>query len=460
MDFEGEITNKKLPRDIAMERAIIASILIDPNMADVALSLISENKFYDKTLSLCFRAIKDLRNDKNQEIDAMTIRSKMLTYEGVDENELNIDYFKKLLDLLIEPYNIKSYCEKVNDQYIKRQIIKLTSELSVDCYQNRKDTDDVLEYGQRVLYDLAKRKDEEDYYLVRDLIKPVLEKIEEAQKTKDGITGVPTGYRDIDEWTQGFQKTDLIVIGARPSAGKTAFALNLAYNMSHKFNKKVAFFSMEMSAEALVQRLLSMESRIPSEKLRSGRLSQDDWDDIVLATEKIAGENLIIDNTSQLTIAELRSKCRKIKRERGLDIVMLDYIQLMHAGLDDYNATRKSMDRLISNRQEEVAEISRSLKALAKELDVPFVALAQARRSAEGKQETQLSDLKESGAIEQDADLVMFIERNQKKDTDEENVAESNKTIINVAKHRNGRTGFITLRFDKATTKYYDFVKG
>lgn len=465
--MDNNSLKNEVPHSYDDERAILSCIFQNAEVVDTALSLVDHKKFYTKRFSLMFECIEEL-SSSYQNIDIITVTNKMLSKIDNDKSKnekeqkyrnitVDINLFRdEILNAPINTQHIKDYCEVVNVCYLKRQTIKISENILSDCNRKDKDILEILEAGQKAYFDLAKRTDQKDYYTVDKIMEDVLNKIREASLTKDGITGIATHFREIDLWTAGFQRSDLIIIAARPSQGKTSFALNLALNMSNSGNK-VAFFSIEMPRVAIGERLLSMQSKISSEKLRSGRLNNQDWDDIVYSAERLNLPNLIIDDTSYLTIPELRSKCRKIQNEVGLDVVMLDYIGLMHAGIENYRGDRdRNVARLINNRQEEIAEISRSLKALAKELNVPFIALAQASRSAEEKKETQLSDIRDSGAIEQDADIVIFLERKSEDGSEQNSDAEDNIVTINIKKHRNGRTGKIKLVFDKKTTKYKD----
>lgn len=297
---------------------------------------------------------------------------------------------------------------------------------------------------------------------LNELISAVIEKVNENAKNKKTIWGLETGFKKLDAITNGFQKQDLIIIASRPSVGKTSLALNLAYNMA-KTGKKVGFFSLEMGGEPLIQRLLSMEAVVPSELIRSGQLSDAQWDRIMSTSVELEkhSKNIILNTNSFLTIAELQNKCRKLKSENNLDCIIIDYLQLMHVGRGDYNG-KNNYSKNINTRQEEVAEISRALKGLAKDLDIPVIALAQANRASEKNAVSQLSDIKESGQIEQDADLVIRIEKHEFEDP---NVAQnqevngdyiSDTVTLNILKNRNGKTGKVPLRFVRTTAKFYN----
>ena len=457
-------SQRKEPYDLEAERAVIGCMLNYTEVIDVVIGMMSGNEFHSNIYRFIFECITDLQNNYVN-VDLVTVRNKMIQ-KGMDEKQLTNEFFIDIIDSSATASNIRDYCDIVKDKYILRKTIETCDKTRVMCYENALDSKEILEVAEKSLFDLSKRKGQKDFVTVKDLMPEVLQQINEASKTKDGITGVRTGYRDIDNVTAGFQKSNFIVLAARPGEGKTSLALNLAYNMVKLHNYNVAFFSLEMAGIELAMRLTAMESRLSSDKLRSGRLTDEQFDLLInTAVARLGLSNLLIDDTSYLTIAELRSKCRKLQMEKGIDIIMLDYLQLMHAGLDEYqidkygNTKPTSNKRLINNRQEEVAEISRSLKGLAKELNIPIIALAQVKRpESENRKgrKPQLSDLRESGAIEQDADIVMFINKEAEENLMDESY-DNDRTEIIFAKHRNGRTGSIYLRFDKSTTKFHNY---
>ena len=461
--FSNEIKTKE-PYDLEAERAIIGCMINYSEVIDVVIGMMSKEEFHSNVYKFIFECITELQNSFIN-VDLVTLRNKMIQ-KGMKEEELTNEFFIDLIDSSATSSNIKDYCNIVKDKYVLRKTIETCDNTRIMCYENQRESKEILEITEKALFDLSKRRGQKDFVTLKEIMPDVINQVSDAAKTKDGITGIKTGYRDIDNVTAGLQKSNFIVIAARPGEGKTSLALNLAFNMAKQHNYKVAFFSLEMSSGELAMRIAAMESRISSDKLRSGRLT-DDQIDLFLntTTTRLNITNLLIDDTSYLTIAELRSKCRKLLIEKGIDIVMLDYLQLMHAGLDEYqidkynNTKPKSTKNLINNRQEEVAEISRSLKGLAKELNVPIIALAQVKRTeSEGKtrRKPQLSDLRESGAIEQDADIVMFINKEKNEELMDESF-DNDRTEIIFAKHRNGRTGSVFLRFDKATTKFHNY---
>ena len=327
-----------------------------------------------------------------------------------------------------------------------RKLIKVNEDIANTCYLAREKTEDILEETEKKIFDLLQYRSTGDFVPIKQVVLNALDKIEKASKNKGTVTGIPTGFIDLDYKTSGFQPSDLILIAARPSMGKTAFVLNVAQNMAFKEEKTVAIFSLEMSKEQLVNRLFSLESKVDSQALRTGNLTDEDWAKLIEGAAVVGKSNLIIDDTPGISIAELRSKCRKFKLEHNLGIIIIDYLQLMSGG------------KRSESRQQEISEISRSLKAVARELNVPVVALSQLSRAVEQRPDHRpmLSDLRESGAIEQDADVVMFLYRDDyyNKDTDKKNIAE-----VIIAKQRNGPIGTVELVWLPNYTKFANMKK-
>ena len=448
-DFEQGL-DKREPYDIEAERAVIGCMLSVSSVIDKVIATLPPVAFYSGIFRFMYNCIIELQNDLVN-VDLITVRSKMIQ-KGKSEAELTNEFFIDIINTAATSANINDYCNIIIDKYILRKTIEACDEIRVLSYKNENSAKEVVRIGEKLFFDLSKDKNQKEFLTSKELMPEVLDRINKAAQTKDGITGIRTGFRDMDNLTAGFQRSNFIVLGARPGEGKTSLAMNLAFNMAKKYKYNVAFFSLEMTGVELYMRLTAMESHISSDKLRSGRLTEEQIEEVVGATVSALNiPNLFINESSYLTISELRSECRKLKSENKLDIVMIDYLQLMHAGLDGYQNAKQ---KLINNRQEEVAEISRSLKALAKELDVPILALAQLKRESEGKK-PQMSDLRESGAIEQDADVIMFISKEKENDSNKE--SDSQKTEIIFAKHRNGRTDSVFIRFDRATTKFSNY---
>ena len=366
---------------------------------------------------------------------------------------IEIDVLRELLLAVPTSVNVAHYAEIVYKNSLLRKLIKVTEEISLNCYAGESTLEDVLQLTEKKVFDLLQKRHVSDSTDIKQVIISVVESIAAASKSGGTVTGIPTGFHDLDYKMAGLQNSDLILIAARPSMGKTAFALNIAEYVTVKQNVTTAIFSLEMSKEQLAKRILAMNSRVDSQKLRTGDLSDKEWGDIVDSARIIGGTNLVIDDTPGISVTELRSKCRKLKLEKNLGLVMIDYIQLISG----------PSDRSSGNRQQEVSDISRSLKALARELRVPVVALSQLSRSVEAREDKRpmLSDLRESGAIEQDADIVMMLYRESYYNEEAKEQARESGTErleINLAKHRNGATGRVYVAFEADTNALYNIA--
>lgn len=439
--------------DRIAEKSILSSVLQNSTYINTVVAAINENEFSADIYKKIFLAIKKLYNE-GTEINVITVRDQLIK-DGAEKNITDVSFLKDLTIFTPDPSQVESFIKIVREKYIIRKIIEECGKINKDCLSGEETASRILDEAQGKFFNLTKEKGLTEYVTLKEVIPEVFDSINEASKSKNGITGVETGIKKLDLTLAGLQKGNLIIIGARPSVGKTAFALNLAYG-AMKNGVRPAFFSLEMSRREIAARLLQMESLISGDKFRNGQLTNNEWEDLYDAADNINGQ-LIIDDSAGITIAELRSKCRKLKKEKeGLDVVFIDYLQLMHAGnMDDDSSYKK----FINNRQEEVAEISRSLKALAKELEIPIVALAQTRRPSDTSDKRdkrpQLEDLKESGSIEQDADVVLFLHR----PTIEGEGGDPNEMQVIIAKHRNGKTGNIKLGFDGNKMKFYEIER-
>ena len=360
---------------------------------------------------------------------------------------IEIDVLRELLLAVPTSVNVAHYAEIVYKNSLLRKLIKVTEEISLNCYAGESTLEDVLQLTEKKVFDLLQKRHVSDSTDIKQVIISVVESIAAASKSGGTVTGIPTGFHDLDYKMAGLQNSDLILIAARPSMGKTAFALNIAEYVTVKKNVTTAIFSLEMSKEQLAKRILAMNSRVDSQKLRTGDLSDQEWSDIVDSARIIGGTNLVIDDTPGISVTELRSKCRKLKLEKNLGLVMIDYIQLMTVG-----------SKHSESRQQEISEISRSLKALAREINAPIIALSQLSRKVESRDDKRpmLSDLRESGAIEQDADVVMFIYRDEyyNKDTETPGVTE-----IIIGKQRNGPIGTVKLGWKSELTKFVNIER-
>ncbi len=431
------------PYNIEAEQSVLGSMLLSKDAILTATEIIQDPKeFYNPQHQQIFSAIVELFKE-NKPVDLITLSDKLKdsnTLERVGGNS----YLTELVGLVPSYTNVKYYCGIVQEKALLRELIGASTDLINQCYEPSREAEEILEGAEKRIFDISQRKTTGDFIHIQQALVSTLERIEEVQKNSSNITGVSTGFRDIDNITAGLQKSDLILIAARPSMGKTAFALNIAQNAAVKGGKSVALFSLEMSKELLTQRLLCSEAHIDSQKLRTGNLDEKDWEKLAYASSNLSKSKIFIDDTAGVGIMEMRSKCRRLKIEHGLDLILIDYLQLMEG-------SRKS-----ESRQQEISEISRSLKALAREMDCPVVALSQLSRAPDARADHKpiLSDLRESGAIEQDADVVMLLFRNYyySKDPAERRLAE-----VNIAKQRNGATRTIEMAWLEEYTQFADY---
>ena len=437
--MEEELIKRVLPHSVEAEQSVIGSMIMDREAILTASEIISGEDFYQHQYGIVFLAMKELY-DEGKPVDLITLQDR-LKEKDVPPEISSLEFVRDLLANVPTSANVKYYAEIVKEKSMLRKLIKVNEEIANTCYLGKERVEDIMEDTEKKIFDLVQRRGGGDFVPIKQVVLNALDKIEAASKTKGSVTGIPTGFIDLDYKTSGFQPSDLILIAARPSMGKTAFVLNVAQHMAFKVNKTVAVFSLEMSKEQLVNRLLSLESRVDSQSIRTGNLTDDDWGKLIEGAGIIGKSNLIIDDMPGISIADLLSKCRKYKMEMDLGIIIIDYLQLM-------TGSKKS-----ESRQQEISEISRSLKEIARELNVPVVALSQLSRAVESRPDKRpmLSDLRESGAIEQDADVVMFIYRDDyyNKDTDKKNIAE-----IIIAKQRNGPIGTVELVWLPNYTKF------
>jgi len=441
---EEAILKRVLPHSIEAEQSVIGSMLIDREAIAAATEIITEEDFYSKQYGILFAAMVEL-NDEGQPVDLVTLQNR-LREKDVPPEVSSLEFVRDLITAVPTSANVKYYANIVAEKSTLRKLIKLNEEIANTCYAGKENLEVILEETEKKTFQLVQKRNTSDYVPIRQVVINAMDKIEEASKNKGSVTGIPTGFIDLDFKTAGLQPSDLILVAARPSMGKTAFVLNLAQYMAFHENKTVAIFSLEMSKEQLVNRLFSLESRVDSQKIRTGNLDDNDWEKLIESAGVIGKSNLIIDDMPGISVAELRSKCRKYKLEHDLSIIIIDYLQLMSgSGKGD-------------SRQQEISDISRALKSLARELHVPVIALSQLSRAVEQRPDHRpmLSDLRESGAIEQDADVVMFIYRDDyyNHDTERKNIAE-----IIIAKQRNGAIGTIELAWLPDYTKFANLQK-
>ena len=429
------------PHSVEAEQSVIGSMLMDREAIIAASEMITGDDFYQHQYGVIFDAMVELFNE-GKPVDLVTLQNR-LREKDVPPEISSMEFVRDLLNAVPTSANVRHYANIVSEKAVLRRLIKLTEEIENDCYLNKEPVEVIMEETEKKMFQLLGQRNSGDFMPIRQVVINTLENIERASKTKGNVTGIPTGFTDLDYKTSGLQNSDFILIAARPSMGKTAFVLNIAQYMAFKKDKAVAIFSLEMSREQLMNRLLSMESKVDSQHLRTGNLKDDEWSKLIESAGMIGESRLMIDDTPGISIGEMRSKCRKYKLEHGLDIIIIDYLQLM-------SGSGKSSSE---SRQQEISDISRSLKALARELNVPVVALSQLSRAVEQRTDHRpmLSDLRESGAIEQDADVVMFIYRDEyyNEDSEKKGIAE-----IIVDKQRNGSTGSVELVWLGQYTKF------
>ena len=431
---------KVQPNSPEAEKSVIGSMLMDRDaIIEVADVLVKED-FYQNTNGILYEAMVELYRE-GKPVDLITLQNK-LKEKQVPESIQSLDYIRELVEAVPTSANAKQYAGIVREKSILRKLIKVTEKITADCYLGKDEFSTILEETEKDVFHLLQNASgREDFVPIRDVVLNTLDQIEEASKNKGKITGIPTGFTDLDYKLTGLHPSQLLIVAARPAMGKTAFVLNIAQHVAFRQNVPVAIFSLEMSKEQLVTRLMSMEAMIDSQLIRTGELEDQDWEKLMESAAVIGHSPLIIDDTPGLTIAEIRSKCRRYKQAQGVGLVIIDYLQLM-AG----NGKSES-------RQQEISEISRSLKALAREIDAPIIALSQLNRAVDSRTDHKpvLSDLRESVSIEQDADVIMFIYRDDyyNPDTEKKNLAE-----IIVAKQRSGSTGSIELAWLGQYTKF------
>lgn len=442
---EEALLKRVLPHSIEAEQSVIGSMIMDREAITVASELICGDDFYGKQYGVVFDTMVEL-NDEGKPVDLITLQDR-LREKDVPPEVSSLEFIRDLITAVPTSANIKYYAGIVAEKATLRKLIRLNEEIANTCYAGKENLEVILEDTEKRVFELVQKRNTGEFVPIRQVVMNAMDKIEKASKSDGNVTGIATGFIDLDFRTAGMQPSDLILVAARPSMGKTAFVLNIAQHVAFKLNQTVAIFSLEMSKEQLVNRLFSLESRVDSQHLRTGNLSDAEWEKLIESAGVIGQSNLIIDDTPGISISELRSKCRKYKLEHDLKLIIIDYLQLMSGS-----------GRGSDSRQQEISDISRSLKALARELNVPVVALSQLSRAVEQRPDHRpmLSDLRESGAIEQDADVVMFIYRDDyyHKDTEKKDIAE-----IIIAKQRNGPIGTVELVWLPRYTQFVNMKK-
>ena len=426
------------------EAGIIAAMFKDREVLQDVVQLVRDSDFYKPENAIIFKAILEL-DESGQSVDLVTMTNK-LRKENLLEKAGGVFYLGQIAAAPSSTYNVKQYAKIVQEKSTMRQLIKISDSIRNRCYEDAEPVETILDDAERLVLDISKQRQRNDVTRVDEIVSTNLEQIEEASKQVDEITGIPSGFIDLDHMTNGWQRSDLIILAARPAMGKTALCLNMAANTAVDYHYPVAVFSLEMSKEQLVMRMLAAAARIDQKRLRTGQLNADEWGAFLQKIGPLSSAPIYIDDTPAITIRELRAKARRLQsREGDLGLILVDYLQLM--GGSGHS----------ENRQQEVSEISRSLKALARELNVPIIALSQLSRTVEQTKDKrpQLSHLRESGSLEQDADIVLFIHREEyyNEDTDRRGIAD-----LIIAKHRNGPTGTVELAFQNELTRFDNLI--
>ncbi len=433
------LLEKLPPYNLEAEQAVLGSMMIDKEAVYIALEMLETEDFYKEAHQLLFATIVSLEA-KAEPVDMVTLTEELHRQNSV-EKVGGVGYIAEVANVVPTAANVRHYAEIVAEKAILRKLIRVSTNIANRCYEDQEETHDLLDSAERMILEIADNRNFSGLVPLKQVLGETLEKIEFLAGNKGNITGVPSFFTDLDSMTSGWQASDLIILAARPAMGKTSFGLNIAQNAAIKGKKPVAIFSLEMSKEQLVQRMMSSEAMIDQHKLRTGRLQDEEWVRLTKASQPLSTAEVFIDDTPAISVLELRAKARRLKVEKGLGLIIIDYLQLMQVG------------KRTENRQQEISEISRSLKALARELNVPIMALSQLSRAVEQTQDKRpaLSHLRESGALEQDADLVMFIFREDyyNPESEKPGIAE-----IIIAKHRNGPTGSVELGFIKEFTKF------
>lgn len=439
--MEEQMIKRILPHSTEAEQSVIGAVLLDQEAIITASEILVAEDFYNPQFRTLYNAMISLYQE-GRPADLVTLQNKLKEQE-VPAELCSVEFISGIISSVPTSANIRYYADIVKEKSVLRRLIRVSESITNNCYQDTENLDQLLEETEKQIFDVVQNRSTSDFVPIRQVALETLESIQNAAKTVGAVTGISTGFYDLDARTAGLQKSDLILIAARPSMGKTAFVLNIAETVAIKNNISTAIFSLEMSRVQLAKRLISMNSKVDSQHIRVGNLADEEWGKLTESTILLGESSLVIDDTPGISIAQLRSKCRKLKLENNLGLVIIDYLQLMSG----------SGNRKNESRQQEISDISRSLKALAREIDCPVIALSQLSRAVESREDKRpmLSDLRESGAIEQDADVVMFIYRDEyyHKDTEEKGVTE-----IIIGKQRNGPTCTIKLKWLAEYTKF------
>jgi len=436
------------PQSIDLEQAVLGAILLEKDAVFEVIDILSPQSFYKEEHRKIFQTILYL-SSANKAIDILTVTQELKNRKELEQVGGPL-YITQLTSFVASSAHIEYHARIVEQKHIQRELIRVSSEIQNKAFDESTDVSDLLNFSETQIFNIGQGNIKKESQKINILIKEAIFQIEQASRRADSLIGIPSGYTKLDRITNGWQNSDLIVIAARPSMGKTAFVLSMARNMALEHNRAVAFFSLEMSSLQLINRLIVAETELPSQQIRNGKLADYQWEQLDHKIKRLVDATIFIDDTPAISIFELRAKCRRLKRQHNIDIVIIDYLQLMTAE----NISKAS-------REQEVSTISRALKSIAKELDIPIIALSQLNRAVEiraGNKRPQLSDLRESGAIEQDADMVLFIHRPDVYGFTQDENGNSLRNIAEIilAKHRNGPIGDIQLKFTKELAKFTD----
>ncbi|MDQ0271945.1 replicative DNA helicase [Cytobacillus purgationiresistens] len=433
------------PQNVEAEQAVLGAIFLEPSSLTLASEALIPEDFYRGAHQKIFNVMLKL-NDEGKAVDLVTVTEELNATKLLEDTG-GVSYLSELAGSVPTAANIEYYAKIVEEKSLLRRLIRTATNIAQDGYTREDEIESLLGEAEKSILEVSQRKNAGAFHNIKDVLVRTYDNIEVMHNRKGDITGIATGFAELDKMTAGFQRNDLIIVGARPSVGKTAFALNIAQNVGVKTGENVAIFSLEMGAEQLVMRMLCAEGNIDAQRLRTGSLTDDDWGKLTMAMGSLSNAGIFIDDTPGVRITDIRSKCRRLKQEHGLGMILIDYLQLILGS-----------GRSGENRQQEVSEISRSLKALARELEIPVIALSQLSRGVEQRQDKRpmMSDIRESGSIEQDADIVAFLYRDDyyDKESEDKNIIE-----IIIAKQRNGPVGTVQLAFVKEYNKFVNLEK-
>ena len=427
------------PQNLEAEQAVLGAILLDGEALITAMERIQTEDFYRTAHQYIYQSITEIA-EANEPVDLITLTAKLQDKRQLEDIG-GVTYLSELANAVPTAANVDYYAQIVEEKSMLRRLIRTATQIVSNGYASGDDISSLLSEAEQRILEISQRRSSTGFVLIREVLMEVFEKVEFLSQNRGGFTGIASGFRELDRMTSGFQRSDLIILAARPSVGKTAFALNVAQNVGVREKQTVAIFSLEMGASQLVQRMICAEANVDASRMRTGALEGEDWTKMTMAISSLSEANIYIDDTPGITVYDIRAKCRRLKKERGLGMVVIDYLQLIQGrGRGD-------------NRQQEVSEISRTLKMMARELDVPVIALSQLSRGVEQRQDKRpmMSDLRESGSIEQDADIVAFLYRDDyyNKESEKEGIIE-----IIIAKQRNGPVGTVELAFLKQYNKF------